>query len=946
MAVFGIPLLHEDDAVRAVRAAIDMQAALTELNAAFDEEYGVCLDMRIGVHTGEVITNATASDQALIAGDAVNAAARLQSAAPLGSVLIGPATYQLVADVVESAPHGELSLRGKSQPLATWRVLGVASPSRAPTFEPIAGRGRELGRLAHNLDQAADQERCIVSVITGTAGVGKSHLARTFAASLDPATPRVVGRCLPYGEGITYWPLKEITDGLGGFNALERVMAGDARGTRAATILESALGRSSQPATPQDVQWAVRTLVESLARLGPAVMVLDDVHWAEPAMLDLVEYLHDYATARPILIVAVARDELLDVRPGWRTRFGRAAHIGLRPLSQADARRLIDGLPGATAVRGQRREILAAAEGNPLFVKQLVAMRSDDPTAAIPPTVQALLGARVDALPDQPRRVIEAAAVEGRTFHRTAVSALLAEAALVETDAALDELVRRELIRPATPALPRSDAFRFTHILVRDAAYELIPKRRRAGLHTRFAEWLQTAHPGQPELDEFTGYHLEQAYRLRAELGRADNASVMHIAADASRHLGAAGRRALRAGDRRGSANLLSRALSLHIPHDVARVGLLFDVGTVQREEGELAKATATFAEAAAGAASLDATPFKTRAEVERLLTQLQVDPDDVAQAVASHGDALELELNAAEDRAGLAHLSQIRGLLAWIRGHAGDAAAHWRAAADEARAANDDRMLHDMLGWEAATLTAGPTPVNDALQRCHEILEELRDDPWAEALACHQLAALMCMAGRLDEGVQVLDAADATLAGFTPTLDAAVSHPVVIVALLTGDLARGERHLRTGRRLLGAMGERAVLASTECYLAQIVLHCGRTQEADRIARRAAALATGDDITAQTMWRRVRALALAEIGRTSRATVLAVEAVNLMAQTDWLNESAGTLADLSRVYELAGRKDEARTARKQAGDLYLRKGNVVAARRVGTGRTPSATSAK
>jgi class 3 adenylate cyclase/tetratricopeptide (TPR) repeat protein len=933
MGVFGIPVLHEDDALRAVRAGLGMSDCLAELNREFDREYGVELGIRIGVHTGEVITDELASDQALVAGDVVNAAARLQASAPTGAVLIGRETHRLVARLVRVRRHGDLELRGKTGRMRTWRVEALA-PGRASLPDAvergIVGRRRELRSLHERFDRCVDTERCVVTTVVGPAGIGKSHLVRYFAAEVKEGARVVLGRCLPYGDGITYWPLKDIVDQLGGSAALPQLLADDEYRDLAAAIVSGAVGQSRPTASEQDVRWATRRLLESLARSRPVVVVFDDIQWAEPALLELIEYLAGYVTEAPVMVICVARHDLLERRPSWASSFGRGATVRLRPLSQADSARLLRGLDDRRW-RPRREEILAAAEGNPLFLTHLVAMRADDPAGATPPSIQALLAARVDALPVGPRRVIEAAAVEGRQFHRGVVSALLADLVEFDVDAALVELEQRELVRRGASAFPGERGYRFTHILVRDAAYELIPKRRRAQLHVGFAEWLRAAAPSDREPDEIIGYHLEQAYGYRQQLGRVDAAPHRLLAADASGYLTAAGRRALRSGDHSGAASLLRRAAALRAAEDPARTALLIDLGGVLREEGQFAAAEDALAEALTLANGRNDAALESRARLERLLTRLQVDPDGVARLTSRHSKGIEQALAEAGDHAGLARLWHLRALLSWIRAQAGDAAACWRNAADEAQQAGDDRILADALGWEASALTHGPTPVAEGLDRCTEILAQLGGNPWAEALAQHQVAGLHGMRGEFGQAFTLIDQANSVLAGFSPTVDGAVSHPEVLVSMLAGDAARAETHLRAGRRVLTAMGERAVLASTEALLGMAVLAQGRADEADRLALRAARLVTEDDLSPQSLWRRIRALVLAGRGRFGDAERLADEAVELAARTDYLNEHAGALQDLGHVHALAGRRRDAQRARAHALALYQRKGNVVSA---------------
>ena len=316
----------------------------------------------------------------------------------------------------------------------------------------MVGRRRELRRMQGRFDRCLSTDRCVVTTVLGPAGIGKSRLVKQFVSDVQGRARVVVGHCLPYGEGITYWPLKEIVDELGGVAGLERLMPGDEQDTLAVAMVSAAIGRSHSTASAQDVQWAVRRLLESLARKLALVVAFDDIQWAEPPLLDLIQYLASYVRTAPVAIVCLARDDLLERRPAWATAFGRGATVRLRPLSDTDSARLLRGLAGRQGRRLRRFEILAAAEGNPLFLEHLVAMRADDPAGVTPPSINALLAARIDGLPRPARRVIEAAAVEGRGFHRGVVSALLADEGAIDVDAAL---ARARAARARAPGAAR-----------------------------------------------------------------------------------------------------------------------------------------------------------------------------------------------------------------------------------------------------------------------------------------------------------------------------------------------------------------------------------------------------------------------------------------------------------------------------------------------------------
>jgi class 3 adenylate cyclase len=464
MAVFGVPTAHEDEALRACRAAAEMRDALPDLGLA----------ARIGVNTGDVVTGTA---ERLVTGDAVNVAARFEQAAAPGTILIG----------VEP-----LELKGKSAPVVAFRLLSVlAAPERSHGSRFI-GREPELAAVAQAWARALEETRCELVTVVGEPGVGKSRLVAEALSSIQARVAR--GRCLPYGEGITYWPVVEVL----------KQIAAPPSDPAAASVLRSLLGDSEQATSADEIAWAFRRLVEEQA---PLVVCLDDIQWGEETFLDLVEATALLSAGAPVLLLCMARPELLDRRPGW------PGVMRLEPLSADEAGRLI-----SDDVSGDLRERIArAAGGNPLFISEMLAMARERADVEVPPTLRALLTARLDQLDESERRVLERGSVEGELFHRGAVQALGPEEPQVT--ARLTGLVRRELLRPDRPELAGEDAFRFRHLLVRDAAYDALPKSERAELHERFAAWLG-GHGELVELDEIVGYHLEQAAAYLRELGR------------------------------------------------------------------------------------------------------------------------------------------------------------------------------------------------------------------------------------------------------------------------------------------------------------------------------------------------------------------------------------------------------------------------------------------
>jgi AAA ATPase domain/Adenylate and Guanylate cyclase catalytic domain len=666
MAVFGIPQLHEDDALRAVRAAWEMRDALSTLNERLRAELGVTIETRTGVNTGEVVASDAAEGQALVTGDAVNVAARLEQAAAPGEILIGPGTHRLVRDAVAAEPTDPLNLKGKSEPLRAYRLFSVTPEAEGAARRldaPMVGRDDDLDLLRRALDRAVRERTCHLMTVLGAAGVGKSRLVEEFFKQLGDEAAILRGRCLPYGDGITFWAVIEalreaagVTDQDDPSSAREKVgvlVQDEEQGSRIAERVAQVLGLVANHAVPEETFWALRKLFESIGRTHPLVLVFDDIHWAEPTFLDLIEHIADWSRETPILLLCLARHELLDVRPAWGGGKMNATTISLEPLSEQESEQLVQNLLGQAKLPAQAAARIAeAAEGNPLFVEEMVELLIDDgllqrddgrwiPTRdlsslSVPPTIQALLGARLGRLASEERQVIERASVIGRTFYRGAVTELAPETLRQDVARQLLALVRRELIRPQPSEFVGDETYRFRHILIRDSAYEALPKGTRADLHERFAAWLEhTAGERVREYEEILAFHLEQAYRYRTELGLAPE-RLGDVAIRAGRLLASAGRRAEARGDQRGAAKLLSRAVALLPTEDPERVGLLAPLARSLNDLGELEEERRVAEELAAVAARTGdhgaALQARQRLLFHRIFTDRQV-PGRTAQA-------------------------------------------------------------------------------------------------------------------------------------------------------------------------------------------------------------------------------------------------------------------------------------------------------------------------
>jgi class 3 adenylate cyclase len=619
MAVFGVPRIHEDDALRAVRAAAEMREALADLNSDLEAELGITIVVRTGINTGEVVAGDRGGNQRLVTGDAVNTAARLEQAASPGEILIGERTFELARDAVDAEPVDPLALKGKAEAVGAYRLVSVQK--RVAGHErrldaPMIGRERELRTLLDAFAGVAADRACHLFTVLGPAGIGKSRLTREFGSLIAGRAALLSGRCLSYGEGITFWPITEMATQAAGISdeappeqarAALRTALGDAPDSDAiAAQLADVLGIGG--GGPVEASWAIRRFLEALSLERPVVAVLDDIHWAEPTLLDVIEHIADWSRDAPILLLCMARPELLEERPGWGGGKRNATSVHLEPLSEPEADALIESLLGHPALTPEIRErIRAAAQGNPLFVEEMLQMLLDDgvlvlkedewvatvdlTTVQVPPAISALLAARLDRLSPDERRVLEAASVVGEVFDPEAVRTLVDRKVKERLPEVIETLLMKDLVRPSVSDVGATDALRFRHILLRDAAYDAIAKAERAVLHEAFADHLAgTLGERASEFDEFIGYHLERCHRLRTELGHRDG-RIELIGRRASEHLAGAGYRAFQRGDMGGAANVLGRAADLLPPDDPERLRMAWRLGSALTESGAIASA-------------------------------------------------------------------------------------------------------------------------------------------------------------------------------------------------------------------------------------------------------------------------------------------------------------------------------------------------------------------
>jgi class 3 adenylate cyclase/tetratricopeptide (TPR) repeat protein len=957
MAVFGLPTLHEDDALRAVRAAMEMRSTLSDLNRELERERGVAISVRTGINTGEVVAG-DGTGGTLATGDAINTAARLQQSAEADEILIGAPTYRLVRDAVTADPVEALELKGKASPVPAFRLVDVVVDAEAVTRHldsPMVGRRKEqeLFRLA--FDRAIEERTCHLVTVLGSAGVGKSRLVEEFLGQVDATVLR--GRCLPYGEGITFWPVIEVVRQAAGINEaddpaaarakLEAICSTGERGELVFDRVSQVLGLATDSAVPEETFWAIRRLLEILAGDRPVVVVFEDIHWGEPTFLDLVEHVADWTHDAPLLMVCLSRGELLDARPGWGGGKANATTTQLEPLNQEESAILIDNLVGQAEMDPAVRErIVEAAEGNPLFVEQLLSMMIDDELLrrddghlipvgdldrlTVPPTIQALLAARLDRLGHEERAVIERASVVGRIFYRGAVTELSPEEVRSHVGSHLRTLVRRELIRQHSSEFDE-DTYGFRHILIRDTTYEAMPKGTRAELHERFASWLEgRAGNRLREYEEIVGYHLEQAYRYRTELGPVDEHGS-DLARRAGLLLGQAGVRASRRGDAAGAVNLLTRAVDLFPADDPQRLSVLPDLGEALLERAELDRAGRVLQEVISRASEVDAS-VEIRARVVWVLHRVSNDPAFTFAEALREVERLVVLAEEIGDDAVLVQTQEAAGMFLFWLGRSGDAVVLLDQAIGRAEARGMPQGdLTRLYGALAGPAIWGVVLVDEGITRWERIL--LKASGMAEAYSRGVLAVLRAMRGEFDVARAQATRANGILAELGSRLTLAAAQIRAIVELLAGDTAAAEAHLREGVQILREAGETGFLSTSAAQLAQALVILGKNAESEEYSRLSEENAAEDDLASQVQWRTARSVAVARQGRIVEGEALARDAVSLARRMDYLTTLGDALVALAQVLGEAEKNAEAADAAQEAVGFYSRKGDRVSAAR-------------
>jgi len=963
MAVFGIPTLHEDDALRAVRAAAEIRDTVARLNQELHASQGLAIVLRTGVNTGEVVTGDVASAQTLVTGDTVNTAARLEQAAQPGEILLGESTYRLVRDAVVTQPHEAISAKGKAQPVPAFRLIsvtpGVAGHARR-LDAAMVGRQRELKLLLDAFDRCVVERTSQLVTLLGAAGVGKSRLVHEFRHHLEGRATLLMGRCLSYGEGITYWPLTDALRVPAAVDAdnstaswragLTALMAGQ---PQADVVVEQVMGLIGvgEAAGGNDAVWAVRRLLEGMARDRPLVLVIDDVHWATPTFLDMLERLAGSGQEAQILVVCVARPELIEARPDWGRGVTNLTTARIEPLGPAQIDQLLEQLIGDGSLGvGMKRRIAAAAEGNPLFVEELVAMLAErgelvhDPDDSrpmaeqpaelgVPATIEALIAARLDQLAAGERSALGRGSVVGKEFGAGEVAYLTDGSAAALVRPALLDLVRRDLLRPDPDAMlplgADDEAFQFRHQLIRDGAYAGMSKTERARLHERYAGWLEELPLSRlRQLEEVVGYHLERAHDLWASLGGAP--SMSDTAQRAAAHLAAAGHRAWERGDAAAAANLLARAAALLPPLDPERIAFLPELADALMLLGRFDESQALVSETLDATANGSDPAARVRAMVRRAGLAAAK-----GAGAAERLQGLEEALAVAEGSGDEGQLAAVRTYLAFLAMDAGRLSEARRTlelvlvAARQSGDRNREGDVRNSLGSLTSAAISSAAEI-DRIQTDNLVFAKAHGRPDIQADTLREQATEEARRGRFPEARRLMTESLAITDDLgTPIWWALSALQRGSIESLADEPAARERVLREGYDQLSALGERGALSTVAADLADALIELGRIEEATAMCLVAEEIGASYDLSTQVRVRLVRGRLAAGAGDIGQALALVGDAVALADEGEFYDTRSMSRLLSAQLLLDAGRLDEARARAQEVIDLAQTRGDAV-----------------
>ncbi|UUO04095.1 AAA family ATPase [Mycolicibacterium novocastrense] len=928
MAVWGVPAIGPEDALRAVDAAVELQDRFVDLAAQVAETHRTELALRVAVNTGEVVVGAGDAD---LVGDALNVGARLEAECPRGRVVVGAETWRATRGRYGYESLGQVQVKGRLAPVAVYQWLGRHSD--VADAAPFVGRSQEVRRLQAVLDNAIAVRAARLVTVIGDPGVGKSRLATEFLGAQTDARV-VLARCAVEGS-VALAPIVEI---LRARDLESDIPEGTSERDR---LLRDLNGLATGvPGSVEENFWALRRFVEVLAFSGPVVFALDDIQWADSLLLDFIEHVVEWIKDVPVLVLALARPELREIRPDLVAASRWVADtLHLDGLDAGATAELAAKVLGATELPPELLHRLPASTGgNPLFVREFVGMLAHDgvlvehangwrltidvEAITIPPTIHALLASRLERLDTGDRRILEIASVIGSDFSVGTVRALAGGHA----DAiklSLNRLRRLELAQPTGTYVGDEAVWRFHHMLIRDVAYRRLLKSERAELHERLADSVESGGANVAfEADEMIARHLEAAHTYRSELGTLDE-HTNDLALRAARHYSASARRALDRDELVSAGTQAARGAALAGAAESIHAELLLTGCEALLSAGDVTAAAALVEdlERIAGDAL---APWAT---CYRCQFGVYTDPDRLLEYDALLQGAID-EFARRADPAGLAKAHRVRASARLRLGRVGDGEVDLFEALIAARQSRDHRQITAALSAAPGAALWGPSPVPKAGGRCLDVVRMQRMTtaaPSLEATSLRHLAVLELLRGRPDKARKMLGEARQIVA------DLGLRHGLMetelfagIIESMSGEPVAAEPHFRTALEGLDALGVGADAGLAAALLARSVLAQDRIDEADRYASESERLA-GHNLKTAIAWRAVRAEILAAQGRHDEATAMARDAVAVASETDIVLDHAEACLALSRVLDQAGDIKGAGAARADARALYAAK---------------------
>ena len=961
VAVFGADRIHEDDALRAARAAAAIRRSIGEANdrrGAFP-----AFEVRIGVNTGPVAVGDPASGHGFITGDAVNTAARLEQAAEPGEILLSEATLRHAHHGITVEARPPLELRGKAARVEPFRLVDVAEGAQERSaYGPLVGRDHELGQLREAFRRASRESSCVMVTLIGVAGIGKSRLVSELVAELKLSEATALhGRCPAYGDPVGLLPVAELVGQVAGVGAehspesVIQLIAGRMphRSDREAIAarVAGAVGLGGETGEADEAFWAIRQFLEASAKEHPLVIVIDDLQWAQPTLLSLLEYLAQFVVSAPMLVVGSARREFLDATPDWGTGVSHLL-LELGPLDVADAESVTAGLLGGDALADEvGNELRRVSAGNPLFLLETLSywiergslIRRDDqwvksqPLAPlpVPESIGALLAARIDRLAPGERDLLRSASVVGEVFAWGAVRALLPGGSVGMAARLLMGLVRRGEIVPLGSSPDGEDAFRFRHILLRDAAYEGLPKGTRADLHERYAGWLEKASKGElPAFEESAGSHLDQAVRYRHAMGRNDERTAA-LADTAASYLERAGERAAGFGAPAHAIELFERALELVADDGGRRARILFslrgaagylrDQVRIQQIDADLERI-----------AEESLPEIREILGLHRAIYDVFYDPNAIslAQARQQALRAIAAGESMAEDRYlgfGLSMLSE----LDWTGGRIADALhSSERALKIAQRTASGAPYVAKTI---VVLMEYGPTPLGEAIRRANQLLPLAQSNPWAESQILAELALFHGMNGDLDRLHDYLARVLGMGAmGLDTDLQGELLWTLGQSYEVAGDSEAAQDYLRQAWEHWQRRGHTGNLGMLVWEYGRTLCQFEQYDAAQQAAEAVKESAGRFDVWAQAAWRGVMARVALHRGDLARADLLSSEATDIASTTDFIGLRADIALDRAELLHALRRAAEANENAENAILLHQLKENRWAAQRACT----------